>query len=400
MSVVSKLRTGSWLTADRATAYPRLFLCIVIVVSGFWLATSENYIDRNGKPIGTDFLHHYTTATLVLDGTPELAYDPDTYAAAERKVMQPEDFRFLGSHYPPPALLIIAPVALLSYGLALALWMAGTLALNLLVAKRIAGGLPILLPALAFPGVIINLGHGQNAFLTGALLGGALYLLDRDRPVAAGIMLGLLIYKPQFGLLLPVALLAGRHYKAFIAAAITLLLFLATSWLLLGGDTWQGFFASTEITRKLILEDGAPGWRKLHSFFSLVRGLDGPVSLAYAIQTGVAIVLAILVWRLWRSDTAFNIKAAGLIIASLTATPYLLDYDLVILGLAIIYITVEGRQSGFRDWEISLLALLWVWPLIARSLAGLTSIQFTPLLLATLMYLLVKRDQRLAASLD
>ena len=45
----------------------------------------------------------------------------------------------------------------------------------------------ILLLALAYPAVLINIGHGQNGFLTAALLGGALIILDR-RPILAGIL--------------------------------------------------------------------------------------------------------------------------------------------------------------------------------------------------------------------
>ena len=57
--------------------------------------------------------------------------------------------------------------------------------------------------------MFVNVGHGQNGFLTAALLGGALHWLDR-RPWLAGVLIGCLAYKPQFGVLIPVALLAGR----------------------------------------------------------------------------------------------------------------------------------------------------------------------------------------------
>ena len=49
--------------------------------------------------------------------------------------------------------------------------------------------------ALAFPAVLVNIGHGQNGLLTAPLIGGALAVLDR-RPIVAGILIGLLAYKP------------------------------------------------------------------------------------------------------------------------------------------------------------------------------------------------------------
>src|SRR4029077_20364009 len=74
-----------------------------------------------------------------------------------------------------------------------------------------------LLLALAFPAVLINVGHGHNGFLTAALLGGGLVVLDR-RPLPAGILFGLMAYKPQFGLMIPIALAAGGYWRSFAAA--------------------------------------------------------------------------------------------------------------------------------------------------------------------------------------
>ena len=66
-------------------------------------------------------------------------------------------------------------------------------------------------------------------------------------------------------------------------------------------------------------------------------------------------------------------------------TPYMMDYDLVVLALPIAWIALEGRRSGFLPWEKSLLALMWLLPLFARSLAGHALIPIAPL--ATLLLL-------------
>jgi alpha-1,2-mannosyltransferase len=393
MSVVSVLRSGEWLNADRIKSYPIIFLAIFILASIYWVANSTGYLDPTGKPLGTDFLNQYAASKLVLDGTPELAYNIPRHAAVEAEIVGTTEIGYYGWHYPPVALLIVAPFALVSYGAALAIWMLLTLALNIYVVRKIADIPGLLLPALAFPAVIINIGHGHNGFLSASLLGGALYLLARNKQLAAGVLIGLLVYKPQFGMLIPVALIAGAYWRTILAAAITVILFVAISWLALGAETWAGFEASTEFTRSVVLEQGATGWQKIQSFFSLVRGLGGGVTLAYAIQTLATAVLAVLVFCLWRSKTSFNIKAAGLIIASLASTPYLLDYDLIIMGLAITYLCLEGLKSGFRAWEKSLLALLWLWPLVARSIAEITSVQVTPLLLGLLMWALMTRSR-------
>ena len=77
-----------------------------------------------------------------------------------------------------------------------------------------------ILLALAAPMAFINALVGQNGFLTAALIGGALYLIP-VRPVLAGICLGLLTYKPQYGLLFPIVLIAAGHWRVFISAAVT-----------------------------------------------------------------------------------------------------------------------------------------------------------------------------------
>ena len=102
-------------------------------------------------------------------------------------------------------------------------------------------------------------------------------------------------------------------------------------------------------------------------------------------------VLAGLVFVLWRGSCRFNLKAAGLVVASLAATPYLLDYDLIILGVAIAFLVADGRTNEFLPWEQSLLALAWLWPLFARSIGAASGIQFTPLLLCALLWLLFKK---------
>jgi len=113
--------------------------------------------------------------------------------------------------------------------------------------------------------------------------------------------------------------------------------------------------------------------------------------VAYAGQAAATTAMALAVVKLWRSSCSFNLKAAALVVGSLAATPYLLDYDLIILGLAIVFLAADGRIKGFDNWELSALALLWLWPLLSRSVAGASGIQFTPIMLAGLMYMIVTK---------
>ncbi len=171
--------------------------------------------------------------------------------------------------------------------------------------------------ALAFPAVFINLGHGQNGFLTAALLGGALLLLD-TRPLAAGALFGLLAYKPQFALLIPLVLVSTARWRALAAAAVTVLAACALATLLFGPAIWLAFADSTAFTKTVVLEAGGTGWEKIQSLFSPVRTWEGSVHAAYVAQGMLdAVVAGTLVW-LWRAPVPSELKAAALPCACLT----------------------------------------------------------------------------------
>jgi len=122
--------------------------------------------------------------------------------------------------------------------------------------------------------VLVNIGHGQNGFLTAALLGGALHWLDR-RPLLAGVLIGLLAYKPQFGVLIPLALLANGRWSSIGAAAATVAALVAVSYVTLGSEVWHAFANSTTFTRTVVLEQGGTGWEKIQSIFSAARMWGG-----------------------------------------------------------------------------------------------------------------------------
>ena len=219
----------------------------------------------------------------------------------------------------------------------------------------------------------INLGHGHNGFLTAALLAGALIQLDH-RPWLAGMLFGLLAYKPQFGLLIPVALAAGGYWRTITVAAVTVAGLALTVTFAFGIDVWTAFLASTKFTRAIVLEHGDTGWHKIQSAFALVRMWGGGIDLAYAIQSAVTLTTAAAVAWLWRSRAAFTLKAAVLLIGTVLATPYVLDYDLMLLAPAIAILAADGMHRGFAAYEKSMLAGLWLLPLLARSVAQATLI--------------------------
>jgi len=298
----------------------------------------------------------------VLDGAATAPFDPARQYAREQAIFG-QATPFYGWHYPPFFLGLAALLALMPYALALALWQGATLVLYVLCMRTILlippppvgeggqrswpgggksrsnqltppdstlrveppspfrGGIENfwLLFAVAFPAVFINLGHGHNGFLTAALLGTALVMLV-ERPILAGVLIGCLAYKPQFGLLIPLVLIAGSHWRAFISAAATVaVLTLAVT--LASAPRCGAPSCVDQIHARRGARAGDTGWHKIQSVFSWVRMWGGGVALAYAAQAAVTLALAsALVW-LWRSRAAFPLKAAALLIGTLLATP-------------------------------------------------------------------------------
>jgi len=378
------LRSGDWLTRERI----RLVATALVIASAagflFLVVTAHGVIDRQGRPLGTDFSNVYAAGTYVLAGNPQAPFDPPQQFAREQALFG-QSTQFYGWHYPPFFLFVAAALAFMPYGLALAAWQAVTLGLYVLTIGAILKAFsperreaisrdPLwLVVALAFPAVLINIGHGQNGFLTAALLGGALVVLDR-RPIVAGLLLGLLVYKPQYGLLIPLVLAVSGRWKCFASAAITVALLTLATTITFGAGVWHAFLASTEFTRTVVLEQGNTGWYKIQSVFSWARMWGAPIPLAYALQGAVILGIgAALAW-LWRGAAPYPLKAAALCLATILATPYSFDYDMMVLAPAIAFIAVDGFTRNFGPWEKTLLAALWLMPLVARSVAQISLI--------------------------
>lgn len=371
-SLLRSLRDGDWVTPARLRAYPLILFAFSAAAIVAVIVLSDGRLGPDNRPLGTDFSQVWIAGKEALAGRPELPFDISRHIVAQHREFGPDSAVF-GWHYPPYFLAPAALLAHLPYLQALIVWQLATLALYLaaiLALTRDSGLTPkgIVIVALAFPAAIINLGHGQNGFLTAALLGGGFYFLDR-RPLIAGVVFALLAYKPQFALALPLALVVGRQWRAIAAAAAALAVITLASVLAFGLESWRAFFASLAFTRDVVIEQGATGFEKIQSVFAAVRLMGGDVPTAYAWQSAAAVAaLAALAW-LWRSGADARVKAAGAICATLLSTPYSLDYDMMALAPAIALLVAHGVEKGFKPFEKSVLVLAYAAPLVARPVA-------------------------------
>jgi hypothetical protein len=386
------IREARWLTRQRLSTYPKLFVAAYLIVAVLQLAMTHGGMYPNGQPIGADFVNVWAASASALQGHPAAIYNSAPHHAMEQAALSNPRVGLYGWHYPPMFLIVALPLALLPYLWAYFAWEGLTLAAYAWAMKRLAPTREELWLALAFPPVMINFSNGQNGFVTCALFAGGLMLLE-DSPLTAGICFGLLTYKPQFGLLIPLALIAARRWRAFGSAAAAGAVFALLSLAMFGAGTWRAFFTSIAFTRGLVLEHGAIEFFKLQSAFGAVRMWGGGISLAYAAQGLTALGGGAVVLWIWRKESKapFSLKAAALCVGSLMISPYVLDYDLVLLALPIAWMALDGCERGFLPYEKSALVAAWLFPAITRMVADSTMIPLGPLVHIALLALIVRR---------
>ncbi|HEY6632918.1 MAG TPA: glycosyltransferase family 87 protein [Rhizobiaceae bacterium] len=323
-------------------AYGALLLATFFM--GIWL------YDADGRPRATDFVAFWAAGKLVLAGHAADAYDWAIHksVAVTNGIDINGHFTF---QYPPTFLILTPALALIPYPVAMLAWIAVGLPLYLGAVRLVAGGWNATLAALAWPAVLWNMVVGQTGFVTAALLGAGIALIDR-RPAAAGICFGLLTYKPQFGLLIPVALIAGGRWRVVGWAAASTLALAALSVAVLGISPWTAFLDSASRVNDAILTSGGTQFTKLQSLYGYVRALGGSAEAAWAAHAALVLLLAVFVARTWRANTEFDLKAAALATATIIASPYAFIYDFVALAIPLVFL---GR-AGFSARELPFVA--------------------------------------------
>lgn len=371
---MATLVTDTTMPAAKSAIPPALLIgCLVLCIlnaamlqNGF---TAHWWIfDENGLGIPTDFVNVWSAGRLVLDGHPALAYDWDIQKQVQVAVLgqsYPGNFAW---HYPPPFLFVAATLAHFPYAVAFAGWAATSFLPYLAAMRAIVGRSFGLLLAAAFPVVFTNTLVGQNGFLTASLIGGTLVLLPK-RPILSGICLGLLSYKPQYGLLFPLVLIAASQWRVFVTAGVVAVLMAALSWFAFGTESWQAFVHWMPMFNQAFLVEGRAPWGKLQSIFGLTRYFGGPESLAWTLQWVVSATVAVVLAALWRSrDVRYELKAAGLAAGALLVTPYLFLYDEMVLAIAVAFVVRVGVEEGFERHELPALglvaALLMIFPFL------------------------------------
>jgi hypothetical protein len=183
--------------------------------------------------------------------------------------------------------------------------------------------------------------------------------LLKTRPLLAGAVLGLVVIKPQLAIMLPVAMIAGRHWQAVAGGALSASALHLIGFVALGEASYAAFFEILS-TYTGFVSDSRWNWRELASVYALLRYAGFADGVALSIHIAVAAIAAVMVWQWWRHDRQG--KEAVLAAATLLAPPYLLTYDGVLLGLPVAWLLLHGKRpkTALLVWSLALLTIIAV----------------------------------------
>lgn len=325
-----------------------LVTCATLIITAIFI-----FLAPRGAFNHTDFFAIWSFARFEIENPAALIYDhkaqQDFLLSLDPTFPEPMPFP-----YPPIYLFVLRPLGWLSYPVARTFWSATTFLAYMAAVCSPGWRLRVVLPALLSPASAINLVFGQNGFLTAALLIGGIRLAP-SRPFAGGILLGLLAYKPQFGLLVAIALFAGGLWQAALAAALTVAVAVAASLFAFGWEAWTAWVIAMPDYLAILNADRARLLHFMPTVFANMVALGASDRLAETVQFVVTATAAAAVWLAFRRAPATlphkaflrrdgkgdTDRAAVLAVAAVLASPYALVYDLPLVGASIALVVAE-----------------------------------------------------------
>jgi len=371
------------LTLSAAVFFVALELAIVAI--GGLPTLDRPWLDGMHFVVGRDFLNTWLGARIAFAGGPEPWFNYHIYNEALRQIIGIPYFEVYWS-YPPHIELFVWPLGLLPYLPAYVVWCAIGIALYLFVCSTALRRDRMVFAAFA-PGVAICVFFGQNGFYTAALLLAG--MLNRERrPVLAGILFGILTIKPQLGLLVPIVLLIERRWITIASAVITIAAMVEATTLLYGWDIWIAYWREV-VPQQMWLTETSDGllFALVGSVFYGVRMVGLPNGFAWAVQYAVAAVaVAAVAWAYWqRRDPALSL--ALLVSAVFLVTPYILTYDMVMLGFVA---ALLRDRSDNTMYDHGLLIAVWSLP-VTMMLSAVIACPLAPIALIAFAARLVWR---------
>jgi hypothetical protein len=346
------------------------------LLASYFTLGRRGHLDWASHAIGRDFINYWTAGHLVRSGQVADIFRPDPFLAHERALFDPRlPFHFWS--YPPPNLFLVAPLGWTPYMAGLLLWSVAGLAVLAWAARAWTDRAWVQALLVFCPAAAVDIGLGQNGAVSAALLIGGLSLIDR-RPALAGVLLGLLVFKPQIAIMLPVAVLAGRRWRTLWGAVASVATVLALSVVMFGLEPWRGFFGPTLQMQGIMLRQGRGPfqWMMPTAYMAGRLAFHLHMTGALMVQAPFSLLaIAVTAWSWRRADRPLELRAAVLMLATFVASPQAFNYDLIPAAAAMVVLLQRDR----RRWlALPLAMLVWVLPLVTLAWAVPDALSHAP----------------------
>ena len=421
-----------------------LILLLTLIIGNFFIPQSKRL---TGGMVGHDFLAFYAAGAFVREGRTHDLYDLEKVKAFQHELAAREQLEIgdsFGPFWNPPFYAwVFVPLAALPYRSALLTWeainaIAFIAAIALMIRMLVNGGAkltstrasehacpchPGLNPSLTWrtwvlvPLLLITsmpliqaLTHGQNTPISLFLLCLVATFWQNRQSIPAGLTAGLLLYKPQLGLLVAVAVALTLGWRAVVALAVTgLALFMTTVATLPGVIT--DYLAKMPGNLRQFQVENVYLWDRhvtLRAFWRLLLQGRAPGEMTPLCKAcwlmSCTLIAALLVRAWWNRRKPSPVTDHTLFIAAVIAAmpllmPFYFDYDLLLISVsALLYAGTRLRdQAAGRHplpldrWLTRAWVALYLWLMFNSTIARLTGVNGTVVLLSIVAGLLAHR---------
>ncbi len=337
----------------------------------------------DGRPLCVDFGWMWLSAKFAVSGHASQIFDYPAFSAAQFALFGPKNCPFFTRfYYPPTFLFMLFPLGFLPYLAAFAVWNLTTLVLYLGAVYSTLPRRAAIAAALTPLFAPVNIDFGHNGFVTAALVGFSLVFLEK-RPFLSGPFLGLLTYKPQIGVLFPLALLASRNWRALVAATAATLVLGAAAAIAFGYQGWPSFVDAL-FSRNSVWNPVAGVELNIQSVVGLLHRAGAGTGISWVAQMAVAVAVGLAVCAVWSQAIPYSLKAAALCVGSVTVTPYVLFYDLCVLSIAVAFLVKDGLSRGFLTGERTVILFCWATLFLAKWPVG-------PVICGLILFIIARR---------
>jgi len=376
----------------------------IILVFCLWSVCLVDYakpgiIDRAGNIKFQDFLQFPISARLIASGHADQLYDDQVLAREIHATIGRDTSVYLQYFYGPQVALPFIPLASLPFLAQAAIWVALSLLMYFvciyLILKRCAALRPfralVAICALAYPPLFHFFMRGQLSVVLLVCFTAAYLAFLSERDFLAGVTLGLLAFKPQFLVAIPLILLLAQAWKALAGVVISAATQLALTSLYFGRDVMQAYFA------RLLHSASHPGstelifspiqMHSLHSFWELLIPSRPGVWALYVLTSFAVTGIAASIWK---SSAPLALRFSALMFAAVLVNPHLYIYDLLALAPAFLLLTDWSLDNPLHSAKPALDVLLYLAFLLPLfgPLAYWTHLQLSIVVFAALLWTL------------